>query len=204
MRTVADEGGGWVTGFEFLFSLYGLLLGFSLVVVLGGMARTFEAWIEPAAQAGGEAAAPRGYLAPLLGLFVMLDLLSFWAAAWVVRDLMSVSGRTLMAVLLFSSSYYLAAHLVFPREAQSYRNLDSHYFHVRRLVIGILLGLLAVQIIFYAFEPGMRDWITRPMSILFTAILAVLMLALMVVRGVKANAAILLLLLARYLWAYLR
>jgi hypothetical protein len=196
-----------MTDFEFLFSLYGLLLGFSLVVVLGGLARTFEAWVEPAAQQSGDAPAPagrRGYLAPLLGLFVMLDLLSFWAAAWAVRDMVSVSPRMLMAVLLFSSSYYLAAHLVFPREAPSYRDLDRHYFHVRRLVVGILLGLLAVQLLFYMSEPVMRAAISRPVSIAATAILAALMVALMAVRGARANAAILVLLLLRYLWAYLR
>ena len=32
-----------MTDFEFVFSLFGLLLGFSLVEVLGGMAKAIEA-----------------------------------------------------------------------------------------------------------------------------------------------------------------
>ena len=119
--------------FEFIFALFGLLLGLSIVEVLGGLARAIEARLRP------DAVLRIGWLTPLLGIFVLLDLLSFWQAAWATRDAVSVSGHSLMAVTAFASAYYLAAHLVFPREPAKHEELDSHYFRVRRIVLAVML-----------------------------------------------------------------
>ena len=53
-------GVGSITQFEFLFALFGLLLGLSLTAVLGGLARTIEARLRP------RAAMRVGWLTPLL------------------------------------------------------------------------------------------------------------------------------------------
>ena len=58
--------------FEFYFSFYGLLLGLSVAQVAGGI---------------GHAVVIRrdsrlGWLTPLLSLFVLLDVASFWVWAW--------------------------------------------------------------------------------------------------------------------------
>ncbi len=69
-----------MSDFEFVFSLLGLLLGFSLVEVLGGLARLIEAQLRAVklgAAGQAEARFRAGWLTPLLGLFVMLDLISF-------------------------------------------------------------------------------------------------------------------------------
>ena len=73
--------------FEFIFSLYSLLLGLSLVELLSGLGKTVKArlHVDEEAKAGYRV----GWLTPLLGLFVMLDLLSFWGAAWAVRDIIA-------------------------------------------------------------------------------------------------------------------
>ena len=116
--------------FEFIFALFGLLLGLSIIEILGGLARAIEARLRPGAMLR------IGWLTPLLGVFVLLDLLSFWMAAWVARGLVSVSGHTLMAVTLFASSYYLAARLVFPPEPDETPDFDAHFFRIRRIVLG--------------------------------------------------------------------
>ena len=60
-----------MTEFAFVFSLYSLLLSFSLVALLSGFGKALDA----ALRDNG----PRvGWLVPLLGLFVLLDLLSFF------------------------------------------------------------------------------------------------------------------------------
>ena len=71
--------------FEFIFTLYSLLLGLSLVELLSGLGRTVKARLHVDETVAD--AFKIGWLTPLLGLFVMLDLLSFWSAAWSVRDM---------------------------------------------------------------------------------------------------------------------
>lgn len=58
--------------FSFAFSLFGLLLGLSLAAVLTGFARALR--MRPRIK--------MGLLSPLLGLFVILDVTSFWNGAW--------------------------------------------------------------------------------------------------------------------------
>ncbi|MEM9360914.1 MAG: hypothetical protein AAGB04_32485, partial [Pseudomonadota bacterium] len=77
--------------FEFVFVLYALVLGLSMVELLAGFGRAMEY------KFAREAAAKEftiGWLTPLFAAFVMLDLMSFWSFAWVVRDLVVVESRT--------------------------------------------------------------------------------------------------------------
>lgn len=183
--------------FEFIFALFGLLLGLSIVEVLGGLARAIEARLRPGATVR------IGWLTPLLGIFVLLDLLSFWQAAWTTRDVVGVSGHSLMAITFFASAYYLAAHLVFPREPAEHAELDSHFFRVRRIVLGVMLGLLACQIGFYLATPAMAAVLMRPLAVALTVVLASLMIAAMLVRGQRLSIAVMIALVARYLVVYL-
>ncbi|MDG2532608.1 hypothetical protein P6144_03025 [Sphingomonas sp. HITSZ_GF] len=186
-----------MSDFEFIFSLFGLLLGLSIAEVLAGLARAIEARLRPGA------AIRIGWLTPLLGAFVMLDLLSFWQAAWVVRDLIGVSGKALMAITVFASAYYLAAHLVFPREAEAQPDFDAHFFRVRRVVIGVMFGLLFCQLGYYASLPGLAPHLLRPLALGMTVILVLLMAAAMLVRGERWARLVMLALVARYVVVYL-
>ena len=141
-----------MSDFEFVFVLYSLLLGLSMVELLGGLGRALE--VRFAAQAERETFSI-GWLTPLLAIFVMLDLLSFWSAAWVARTSIAVSTTTLMAVAAFASVYFLAARLVFPSHPEGFGNLDVHYFRVRRIVLGLLLVLLVAQLGYYLSLPDL-------------------------------------------------
>lgn len=184
--------------FEFFFSLFGLLLGFSLVEVLGGLARTIEAALHGRHAAEGQAFRA-GWLTPLLGIFVLLDILSFWAAAWTVRDQLSVSGPVLFAGLAFAGAYYLAAHLVFPTDLAKASDLDDHYFRVRRTVLGGLIVLALIQIAWFATLPGIGAMLATPYVAGSAALLIVLMAAAMLVRSRTASAILLGALILRYL-----
>lgn len=116
--------------FEFVFSLYGLLLGLSLAEVLGGFARAMRA----------HRTVPVGLQSPLLGLIVMLDLTAFWLLAWGIRDALAPTYRTLVIGLLISGLYYLAATMIFPQEGQAGTGLDDHYRRVKPKVLGALLA----------------------------------------------------------------
>lgn len=186
-----------MSAFEFIFALFGLLLGLSIVEVLGGLARAIEARLRPGATVR------IGWLTPLLGVFVLLDLLSFWQAAWVSRNVVSVSGDSLMAVTLFASAYYLAAHLVFPRDPAEHDELDSHFFRVRRIVLGVMLALLVCQLGYYLSVPELAPALRNPLAIGLTIVLAALMIAAMLVRGRAASITVMAALVGRYLIVYL-
>lgn len=182
--------------FEFIFALFGLLLGLSITEVLGGLARAIEARLSPGATLRV------GWLTPLLGIFVLLDLLSFWMAAWQTREIVTVSSHSLVAITCFASAYYLAARLVFPRDPDAVGDLDDHFFRVRRIVLGAMLVLLLCQLGFYLSIPKMAPLLLRPLALSLTAVLAALMVAAMFTRGKRASLAVMAALVARYLIVY--
>lgn len=186
-----------MSDFEFTFALFGLLLGLSLAEVLAGLARAIEARLRLGR------ALRVGWLTPLLGAFVLLDLLSFWQAAWVSRDLIHVSGLTLVGITAFAGSYYLAASLVFPRAMDGQVDLDDHFFRVRRIVIGVMLVLLITQLAFYASVPELAARLKDPLALTLTAVLTVLMIAAMAVRGQLWSRLAMIALVARYIVIYL-
>jgi hypothetical protein len=189
-----------MSDFEFIFALYSLLLGLSMVELLGGLGRAIE--VRFAAQAERENFSI-GWLTPLLAIFVMLDLLSFWSAAWTARGSLTVSNTVLMAVAGFAAVYFLAARLVFPSHPEGFANLDVHYFRVRRIVLGLLLVLLGAQLGFYLSQPDLADSLARPIAWIMTIVLVALMAAAMIVKDRRWSITILAALILRYVVIYL-
>lgn len=181
--------------FEFVFSLFGLLLGFSLVEVFAGLGRAVEAGVRPA-QAVETPRTRIGWLSPLLGLFVIFNLISFWTAAWTLRDAIPVQYLPLMLGLAVTGGYYLAAVLVFPREVRDWADLDDHYFRVKRWVVAVIvacnaLGAAGAALAGVNFFSGTG---AVAMNLLFYAMLV----ALFVARGRRANLVLLILIAAEY------
>jgi hypothetical protein len=114
--------------FEFVFSLFGILLGFSLVEVLGGFVRTMKL----------RRHIRLGWLVPLLGLYVMLDITSFWDNAWEVRDLIPANAGILFYGLFLFGAYYFAASMVFPDKPGEWPDLDVYYFLHKRQILGAI------------------------------------------------------------------
>jgi len=187
--------------FEFVFSLFGLLIGFSLVEVLGGFAKVLEARFRPK----GDLAEPvrLGWLTPLLGIYVLMDVTSFWAAAWNAREQLPESAPVLFAGLVFGGCYYLAAHAVFPSEPSQHSDLDSHYFRVRRWIFGILTTLLVVQIAYWLSVPELAERISGPALFVQSAVLPIgLMVAAIVAKGRVAGIVLLGAMIASYIYDY--
>jgi hypothetical protein len=187
--------------FEFVFVLYSLVLGLSLVELLTGLGRTLEFKL---ARDAADKSFDIGWLTPLLAVFVILDLLSFWMFAWRVRDLVTASTGMVLGVVVFASAYFLASRLVFPSSPENFTDLDTHYFRVHRIVFAMLILMVAVQWLFLLSLPGMRMLIGDPLTITMTAILVVLMLIAATTKNRKASIVVLALLILRYLAIYLR
>ncbi|QNA83508.1 hypothetical protein G4G27_05425 [Sphingomonas sp. So64.6b] len=122
--------------FELVFAVYGLLLGLAIAEVLGGFSRALKL-------KRGTNAVRIGWLTPLLGVLVMLDLTSFWLLAWDAREQIGANYTTLVCVLAMVGVYYLAATLIFPDAPEEWPDFDDWYDKQNRLVIG---GLLAANV----------------------------------------------------------
>ena len=123
-----------MSAFEFFFSFYGLLLGFSVAELVGGFARLLH-----------ERKAVRfGLLTPLLAVWVAVDIATFWNQAWVILRFAPFNFALLVLGLLVASVFYVAATLVFPRELKAGASMDDHFWAHRRMV---LLSVLAANLI---------------------------------------------------------
>ncbi|MGQ0661228.1 hypothetical protein [Sphingosinicella sp.] len=135
-----------MSAFEMMFTLLGLLLGLAIAEILGGLSR--------AVRLRRTAKPVRiGWLTPLLGTFVMLDLTRFWLEAWSVRDQLLVDYPSLVGILLIVGIYYLAATLIFPDDPEEWPDYDAWYEGQNRIVLGGMvvanvaasLGMLALE-----------------------------------------------------------
>ena len=145
-----------------------------------------------------------GWLCPLLAAFVLLDLLSFWSAAWTVRPLVRVSGESLMLVTVFAGAYYLAARLVFPARRPAASTTSTNISSgSAAIVLGILLALLAVQMAYYASIPAIQPLLLRPVSLALTLLLQLLLLLAMTIRSRRGARLVMAVLVLRYVAAYL-
>src|SRR3954466_12231858 len=82
-------GGSTMTEFEFLFSVFGLLIGLTLVEIAVKFADAIDAHHRR----------PIGLLTPLLALFVLVDVAGYWLFSWSLRDLLHVRWRTVFIAL---------------------------------------------------------------------------------------------------------
>jgi hypothetical protein len=175
-----------MTIFEFVFSLYSLLFGLALAQVFGGFGNTLQERHKLHV----------GWLTPLLGLFVILDLTSFWEIGWQMRGISRPYFLFLICTVLLAGIYYLAARLVFPRNFVEWPDFDVYYFRHKHWVFGGMLlcnvvaaaGLLAVASPFMRSPLGFWNFVTY----------FVLLIALLAVRNKRANIVLLVLMLARY------
>jgi len=118
--------------FEFLFSVFGLLIGLTFIEIAIKFADAIDA----------HARRPIGVLTPLLALFVMIDVAGYWVFAWSIRELLHVRWRTVFVGLSVAILYYLSASMIFPRSEGEWKSLDEHYWARKRWVIG---GILLVE-----------------------------------------------------------
>ena len=123
---------------EFSLGLFGLLLGFIRVEVLGGLTRTLGARLPSGPGALQEIRV--GWLTPMLGAFTMLNVLMVWGSFWDLREVLPVGYDTWTLGLLLCSFYYFAASMIFPREPRVWPDVDEWFWLHRRQVLGCILA----------------------------------------------------------------
>lgn len=127
-----------MSSFEFFFSFYGLLLAFSVAVIATGAVRALKI-------------PPRdgiGLLTPMLAVFLLLDIATFWQWAWDGLREVQFSYGLLVVGMVIALIYFAAAAFVFPEEAEKkWKSLDDHYDARKRWVLG---GVILSTTIMYA------------------------------------------------------
>lgn len=124
-----------MSSFEFIFSLFGLLLGLALAEGLGGLAKSIKA----------PHTVRIGLPTALLGIFVSCDVVTFWMYGWAMRELLPLSWPTLFGGFLVTATYYVSTSLIFPDDPEGWSDLTAHFDkHRRKVLIGIFLCNVAL------------------------------------------------------------
>lgn len=123
--------------FDHIFSLIALILGLGLVEVLSSFVRALRNRHET----------PIGVLTPLLAVFVIGDITTYWGILWEVRQLLTLVWPTLGLGVFLSSLYYGAASLVFPAKNADWQNLDAYFMRIKRVVFGLMLGCFLIVLV---------------------------------------------------------
>lgn len=123
-----------MTIFDHTFSLIALILGLALVEVLSSFVRALR----------NRHNTPVGWLTPMLAVFVIGDVTTYWGILWEVRLLLPSVWPTLGLGVFLSSIYYSAASLVFPAKDADWTNLDAYFMRIKRIVFGLILGCFFV------------------------------------------------------------
>jgi hypothetical protein len=131
--------------FEYVFSLYSLLLGLALAHLLSGLAKIVEA----------REKVRLGWPTALLALQMMLTLAIFWEIAWRARDAVPDNSAALFASLIICSLLFFGAVLVIPSDAVRYKDLDAHFFKEKANVLGCIL---VANLIAYGWRYALMGW----------------------------------------------
>lgn len=140
-----------MSGFDFVFALFSLVLGLAVAEVLGGFANVMK--LHAAARAGRARDVRVGWLVPLLAILVTLNQLSFWIFAFGVRNTLPFSYLTLLFVLVIVGAYYLFSAVVFPDDPEEWPDFDLWYDQNNRF---ILVGMAAINLVMHVATAAFR------------------------------------------------
>jgi hypothetical protein len=175
-----------MSNFEFVFSLYSLLFGLALAQVFAGFGDTLQERHKIRV----------GWLTPLLALFVIMDITSFWAIGWELRDMSRPAYLYLVCGVLLAGIYYLAARLVFPKNLAEWPDFDTYYLSHKQWVYGGILFCNVVAVVLM-LSAG-TGFIRSPLGLTNDAVYFAVLVALLAIRNKRANIVLLLILLAKY------
>jgi hypothetical protein len=139
-----------VADFEYFIAFFGVMIG----LVVAELAIKFADAID------SHSRKPLGLLTPLLAIFLLLDVTSFWLWIWAVRANIVVSWPTIFGSVIVAVGYFLSAALVFPRRDNAMESLDQHFFERKRFVLaGVTLANLIMLVLLFSLRtPAWNDW----------------------------------------------
>lgn len=158
--------------FEFFFSLFGLILGLAVAVVIGGLSDVFRE----------RNRVPIGWLTPMMGAFVLIDLATTWVNTYEGLSEIEVNYGPFVLGIIVAGIYFFAASMVFPKVASDWPSLDEYYMRHRRYVyggvLGANLGIVAMDaILHHSFQAFLEGFVRSPTTPLWWIAVIVLFVA---------------------------
>lgn len=137
--TWADEAATSAQDVHQVVWLFTLLLGMSIAVLLGGLARS---WRVSARVTERRRHIRIGTLVPLLGLLLIFDQTSFFMTTYAVNAQLPFSYLSLLGVLAVIGGYFAISTFVFPSAPEEWPDFNAYYLKVNRVVLG---GMILVN-----------------------------------------------------------
>jgi hypothetical protein len=139
--------------FSYIFELFALLLGLAVAEMLSGFGHVLKLRARRKAGVDDAAISVRiGWLVPLLGLLVLVDLATFWGGLWMARAGLHMSMLTVFCVLALIGGYYLVATQVFPDKPELWPDFDDYYrLQKRFVVLGVFIINVLAQVLLAVF-----------------------------------------------------
>jgi hypothetical protein len=146
-RQAAPTGaeGEKLTGFEFLFSFYSLLLGLAVARVATGLA---DNW-------GMRAKTSFGVSTLLLGILVLLSVAQQWLSFWGARNVLTMGPWEVLTCMGMSLPYIFISQAMFPQANENCTDLDAHYLQNSR---SLLLALLVPPTVSLAYNVAVQGF----------------------------------------------
>lgn len=127
-----------MSGFEYLFTFYGLLLGIAVANVATGFADMWR----------GHAEVRPGTLIPLLGGFLLIAASHQWVSFWGGREVLTMGPGTLLICIGVALPYIFASQAMRPRNEAEWKSLDEYYLAHRRILLTSVMLPPVVSLIF--------------------------------------------------------
>jgi hypothetical protein len=142
---------------------------------------------------------------PLLALFVLLDLTSFWASAWLEFQTIQVSYGLLVLGMAVAASYNFAASQVLPQDPDAWPSLDDFYArHKRFVILGVGFANVVVFDVARWFTSAgverVRELWSDPVSAVLSYAYYVPLIGLLVSNSRRLDAILLISLVLFYVW----
>lgn len=134
-----------MSGFEFLFSFYSLLLGLAVARVATGLADHWRTRVKTSF----------GISTLLLGILVLLSVAQQWLSFWRARDVLTMGPWEVLTCMGMSLPYIFISQAMLPQAHDDCTDLDDHYLQNSR---PLLLALLVPPTVSLAYNVAVQGF----------------------------------------------
>ena len=155
-----------MTGFEFLFTFAGLLLGLAVAAVATGFADMWRV----------RDTMTIGLATPLLGIYILLAAAGAWVSLWGAREFLTMGPGELLRSVSMAMPYIFVAQAMFPFQHDKWTSLEDYYLRHHRVLLAVLIIPSGVSFLYnlaVGYQPHIFDVLGYGVPLLVPAVLIV-------------------------------
>jgi hypothetical protein len=145
-----------MSGFEFLFSFYSLLLGLAAANVATGLADMWR----------GRKETVIGISTILLGLLILLSAAQQWMSFWGAREALTMGPWEILVSIAMALPYVFVSRAMLPRENDKWASLEDYYLAHSRVLVGAILIPPVVSLTYNFARGNFPDWSHAPYDLI--------------------------------------